>query len=200
MGIVLGKLGTQRGHRVMLSFARDPQRLRDAAQSIGPAAHVGTPAEAAAFGEVVLLTVPWGAVDAALDALGPVSGRVVLSCVNPLKPDFSGLEIGLTTSGAEYVASRLAGARVVECLFLNADLLASGSLEFAGQRASIYYCGDDAAGKVLTARLIADLGADPVDAGPLSNARLLEPNGLLIVQLAYVLGLGGQIATQLLRR
>ena len=62
-----------------------------------------------------------------------------------------------------------------------------------------FYCGDDAAKKV-TAKLAADLGFDPLDAGPLRQARLLEPFAMLWISLALQYGYGREIAFQLMRR
>jgi predicted dinucleotide-binding enzyme len=65
--------------------------------------------------------------------------------------------------------------------------------------ATMFYCGDDAGAKATAHRLAADLGFDPVDAGPLRQARLLEPLALLWISLA-VHGAGRDIAFRLMRR
>jgi predicted dinucleotide-binding enzyme len=71
---------------------------------------------------------------------------------------------------------------------------------YGGEGVTMFYCGDDAAAKEVAARLAADLGFEPVDAGPLAAARLLEPLALLWISLAYRQGLGREIAFKLLRR
>ena len=80
-------------------------------------------AEAVAFGEVVLLAVPWAAVGEALKAGGLFKSKVLFSCVNCLKPDFSGLAVA-TTSAAEEIARAAPDARVVEALPPMAEVLA----------------------------------------------------------------------------
>ncbi len=201
MGSGLGKIWADRGHKVMFSFAHDPQKLEELAKSVGDNASTGSPADAAGFGEVVLLTVPWGAIEEAIRmSEGKLGGKVVISCNNPLKPDMSGLAIGTTTSGAEEVARLAAGAKVVEVLFPFAEILHSGSVAFGAQQPTQFYCGDDASAKTVVAKLISDVELEPVDAGPLRNARYLEPLGMLMVQLAYKQGMETNIGTKLLRR
>lgn len=198
VGSALGKLWAERGHDVCFSFSRDPERLEAAATQAGPRARAGTPAEAAAFGEVVVLSVPWGAVREALEQVGPLDGKLLFSTVNALKPDFSGLEVGTTTSAAEEIAALAPGATVVEGLPVNASILESASRRFGDQRPTAFYCGDDATAKSAVRALLEDAGMEAVDAGPLVSARLVEPAGLLTAQLGGRLGV--EAALKLLRR
>jgi predicted dinucleotide-binding enzyme len=199
MGANMGQAWARKGHKVLFSFSQNPSGLRAAAESAGPNARIGTPAEAAAFGDVVLLAVPWGAVSEALQAAGDLAGKVLFSCVNCLKPDFSGLAVGTTTSAAEEIARLAVGAKVVEALPPMAQILASASHRLGGQQISTFYCGDDATAKKSVAGLLAELDLDAVDAGPLTSARCIEPAGMLAVQLAYGMGLGPNIGMKLLR-
>lgn len=200
MGSALGKLWAQQGHQVMFSYSRDRTKLEAIAAEVGANAQVGTPSEAAHFGDVILFVVPWKTVNDALTQAGSLAGKVVISCVNPLKPDFSGLEIGTSTSGAEEIAKQIPDAKVVEVLFPFAELLQSASLQFGTEMATQFYCGDDADAKAIVAPLISQLGLTPVDSGSLTNARYLEPLGMLLVQLAYVGGMGATIGLKLLQR
>jgi predicted dinucleotide-binding enzyme len=75
-----------------------------------------------------------------------------------------------------------------------------GKTEFAGTRADGFYCGDDAAAKDKVKPLIADIGLNPVDVGPLRNARLLEPLAMLWIDLAFNQKWGPNHAFKLLRR
>ena len=191
MGDSLGQLFAKKGHEVLFSFSRDPERLKTSAESAGPNARTGTPAEAAQFGDVILLAVPWNAVDAALAAAGLLDGKIVISCVNPLTPDYMGLVVGTTTSGAEEIAKKIPGAQVVES-FLNifAGILHSGEMQFGPNVPSVFYCGEDADAKTLVAGLITDIGLEPIDCGPLKNARFVEPTAMLVLQLGAFLGMG----------
>jgi predicted dinucleotide-binding enzyme len=97
------------------------------------------------------------------------------------------------------VATWAPGARVVK-VFNTTGANNMANPDFGGIAATMFYCGDDAEAKAAAARLAADLGFDPVDAGNLEQARLLEPLALLWIRLAYVQKQGREIAFKLLRR
>jgi predicted dinucleotide-binding enzyme len=188
MGGGLGRLWTASGHRVWYSFSRHPEKLRLLASLAGPGGGAGTPAQAARFGSVVLLAVPWACVPEALAAAGPLTGKVLLDCTNPRGP-FGELEVGLTTSGAEEVARLAPGARVVKALNAGpAQALRHPPPAASAERVTGFYCGDDGAAKAVAARLIAEAGFDPVDAGALQSARYLEPLAALLTRLAAAQG------------
>lgn len=195
----LGKFWAKSGHELMFSFSRSEQKLKDLAQSVSSAALVGTPAEAVQFADVVLLSVPWVAVPEALQAAGSLSGKILFSCVNALKPDMSGMAVGTTTSAAEEIAKLAPGARVVEGLPLFAEVLQSGDTHFNGQEATVFYCGDDAEAKSVVAGLLKETAVEAIDVGSLSTARYIEPAMMVLIQLAYVQQ-QGQVAFKLLRR
>src|SRR5262245_1568473 len=199
MGAGMGEGWAAKGHQILFSFLKDQGRLRAVADAAGPTTRVGTPEQAAAVGDVILLAGPWAAVAAALQAAGALAGKVLFSCVNCLKPDFSGLEIGTTTSAAEEIAKRAPAARVVEAIPPMAQILASDFHRLCGQQISTFYRGADPGAKAVGAGLPADLDLEPVDAGPLTSARFIEPAGMLVVQLGYGMGLGPNIGTKLLR-
>src|SRR5262245_31401317 len=113
VGGTLGKAWSKQGHDICFSVRRpNDDKTRQIVQSIGGKTHLGTVAEAAAFGDVVVLATPWHATGAAIQAAGDLSGKTVIDCTNPLKADVSGLELGFTTSGAEQVAQWAKGAKV----------------------------------------------------------------------------------------
>jgi 8-hydroxy-5-deazaflavin:NADPH oxidoreductase len=199
MAIGLGKIWANHGHELMFSFSRSEQKLKDTAAAVSDRATTGTPAAAVAFADVVLLAVPWNAVSEALQAAGSLSGKILFSCVNALKPDMSGMAIGTTTSAAEEIAKLAPGARVVEGLPLFAEVLQSGSTDFNGQTASVFYCGDDAEAKAVVAGLLQETGVEAIDVGGLTTARYIEPAMMVLIQLAYGQQ-AGQVAFRLLRR
>jgi 8-hydroxy-5-deazaflavin:NADPH oxidoreductase len=190
IGSGLGSLFAKNGHEVMFSYSHDPQKIQRVVNDAGPNAQSGTPEQAARFGDIVVLAVGWRAVKEALQAAGSLDGKTLVSCVNPLTPDFSGLEVGTTTSGAEEIAKLVPGAHVVEA-FLNvfAGILHSGTMMFGTDVPSVFYCGDDAGSKAAVAKLIKEIGLEPVDSGPLKNARCVEPTAMLILQLGAFLGM-----------
>lgn len=199
MGSGLGKLWAQNGHKLMFSYSRDQAKLLAIAQSIGNNATVGTPVEAAQFGDVVLLSVPYGAVKDALQATGSLDGKILFSCVNALLPDMSGLAVGTTTSAAEEIAQLAPGARVVEALPVFAEVLNSPSRRFGDQIATVFYSGDDETAKQVVADLLRELDVEPIDAGALKNSRFVEPAMMLLIKLAYEQKLG-QVGFKLLTR
>lgn len=199
MGSGLGKLWAQNGHKLMFSYSRDQAKLLAIAQSIGDNATVGTPVEAAQFGDVVLLSVPYAAVKDALQATGSLDGKILFSCVNALLPDMSGLAVGTTTSAAEEIAQLAPGARVVEALPVFAEVLNSPSRRFGEQIATVFYSGDDETAKQVVADLLRELDVEPIDAGALKNSRFVEPAMMLLVKLAYEQKLG-QVGFKLLTR
>ena len=195
----LGKLWAATGHQIFFG-SRDPQKAKSLAGSIGSNADGGTPAEAIAFGEVILLAVPWTAAEETLKALGPFEGKILIDMTNPVKPSEAGMQLALdsATSAAEQIAGWASDARVVKAFntiyFENLE-----KPQFGAEQASSFFCGDDDQAKAVVAQLSRDIGFDPVDSGPLTNARLLEPLAVLWMQLAF----GGNetdIAFKLLRR
>ncbi len=200
MGSGLGKIWSENGHRITFSFSRDMGRLRTLAGSVSNA-RAETPAEAVKLSEVVLLSVRWPNVEEAIKAAGSLKGKIMIDCTNPIKPDLSGLEIGHSTSAAEEIARLAVGAKIVKAFNTAfAEIYHSGSRLFGTRMLSMFYCGDDAGAKAAVAQLIKDVGFEPVDCGPLTVARYLEPLALLMAHLGYVQGMGGRIGLSLIRR
>ena len=183
LGIVFGRAG----HDVVFSYSRSKKKLEGLARAAGKSARMGTPREAAQEADVVLLAVHWSRVDDVLKEAGDLSGKMVVSCSLPMNADDSGLVIAHTSSGAEALAKKLPKTRVVsafstvpsEVLF---DVFAKRKRR---SRPSLVYCGDDDDAKDVAARVMRDVGFDPVDVGPLAAARYIEPFSLLIARIAY---------------
>jgi predicted dinucleotide-binding enzyme len=135
----------------------------------------------------------------AIKAAGDLAGKILVDATNPVKPDLSGLALGHTTSAAEQVARRAPGARVVKAF----NTTGAGNManpRFGGVAASMFLCGDDSAAKRTVAGLAEALGFEPVDVGPLAQARLLEAVAMLWISMAVAFGYGTDIAFKLLRR
>jgi len=200
MGAALGKQWTAAGHAVTFSYSRDPQRLEALAHDVGEAASAADPAEAVEKSDVVLVAVPWHHLDDALAQAGSLAGKVVFTCSLPMTEDDSDLAIAHTDSGAEALARRLPGARVVAAFnTIPSELIDDPDRPKRPDRPEVVYCGDDAQAKEIVADLIRDAGFDPVDAGPLRVARWMEPFGLFVAQLAYEMPLGPELGYRFLR-
>ncbi|WP_404366016.1 NADPH-dependent F420 reductase [Sphingomonas sp. MMS24-J45] len=200
VGTGLGKRLAAKGHDIVVSFARSPDKVVSAAVSIGRTARVGTPEEAARYGDVVIIATPWSATLEIIHAIAPMLvGKIVWDTTNPLKPDMSGLEIGTTTSGGEEIARAAPGAKIVKAVPPFAEILLSPSLEIGGELPGVFICAEDAEARKVILSLVEDLPASGIDAGPLSLARYTEPLGMLLVQLAYAQSMGARIGTRLIR-
>jgi predicted dinucleotide-binding enzyme len=196
MGAKLGTLFARAGHDVVFSYARSRRKLVRLAREAQGSARAGTPGEAARDADALLLAVHWSRVDDVLKQAGDLSGKVILTSSLPMSANDTGLVIAHTSSGAEALAKKVRRAHVVsafgtvpsEVLF---DVFAAKRRR---KKPSLVYCGDDRRAKRVAAKLISDVGFDPVDAGPLRIARYLEPFTLLVAQLAYEGDLGPELA------
>jgi 8-hydroxy-5-deazaflavin:NADPH oxidoreductase len=152
----------------------------------------------AEWAETLILAVPFGALDNLAETLaGLVEGKTVIDVTNALTEDMK-LAVGFETSGAEQLQKNLPGARVAKAFNTQfAQHMDSGRL--GDKRLTVFVAADDATAKRDALEMAAAIGFDTVDAGPLANARLLEPLGFLNIQLGYVLGLGTQIGLSLVR-
>jgi 8-hydroxy-5-deazaflavin:NADPH oxidoreductase len=199
MGTAFGKRLTASGHDVTLT-GRNLEAARKLASSLGPKAKAAPPDQAASGAEIVIAATPYSEQANALRSLGALNGQVIVEISNPLTPDFSGLAIGHSTSAAEEVAKAVRGVRVVKAFnTILAQVLAEGAELGRAQRTQVFYAGDDATAKRAVRSLIESVGFEPMDAGPLANARYLEPMGMLNIYFAYSAKIGGRIAPVWLR-
>lgn len=199
MGSALGRLFATAGHRVTFSYSRDPAKLERLARSVGARARAASPAEAVKDADVVVLAVHWHQVPSVLRAAGSLRGKVLIDCTNPLTKSDDALAIGHRTSGGEVVARRARGAAVVKAFnAVPSELLRTGTSVLREQPA-VCYCSDDPRGKRVVARLIRQIGYDPVDCGPLLSARYLEPVAMLVGELAYNQGRRPEVGLRVLR-
>lgn len=190
VGGALGTLWAKKDHDVVFGV-RDPKdaKLQELVKASGGKARIASVKEAAAFGEAVVFATPWPATEEAIKAAGNLNGKLLIDCTNPLKPDLSGLSLGTTTSAGEEVARWAKGAKVVKA-FNTIGAPNFGNPAFGSEKASMFICGDDAAAKASVAKLAAELGFDPIDTGPLTAARLLDPVAMLWIHLAFQQGWG----------
>jgi predicted dinucleotide-binding enzyme len=200
VGGALGQRWAAAGHEIKFGV-RDASKAEvvQLLTSMGPRASAGPVAEAAAFGEVVVLATPWEAAQAAIQSAGNLAGKILVDCTNPLQPALAGLSVGHTTSAGEEVAKWAKGARVVKA-FNTTGAPNMANPRFGSSRAVMFMAGDDAAAKAAVKKLGEDLGFEMVDAGALVQARLLEPLAMLWIHLALKQGLGRDFALGLLRR
>lgn len=192
VGSTLGNAWQRRGHDVTYGVRRpDDQKYA----SLG--APVATNEQAAADADVIALCTPWQGTRQAVQSCGELAGKVLIDCTNPLTPDFTGLEVGHTTSGAEQVAGWASGARVCKAMNqIGAPMMDAPQLPGIPM---MFVCGDDDEAKDTTAGLVGELGFEAVDAGDLTMSRLLEPFALVWIHMALRRGLGTNWGFGLLR-
>lgn len=150
-----------------------------------------------AWGDVVLLAVPFSAIDAVVEeAREAFRGKTLVDATNALDPSMN-LAVGFTTSGAEDLQKKLPEARVVKAF----NTVFAQHMDFGRLGENLltaFVASDDSEAKKTAMELARGIGFDAVDAGSLKNARLLEPLALLNIQLGYVLGMGTRIGFKLL--
>lgn len=166
----------ERGDDVMLG-TRDPEKLAQWLDEHAKA-RVGSFADAAAFGEIVVLALLGSAVVSVIEQAGAhaFDGKVVIDATNPLKFGESGpqLFVGFDDSLGERVARALPNARVVKAFnTVGAPEMVRPS--FDGGPPSMFVAGDDAAAKQTVSDILRDFQWDVVDLGGIESARYLEP-------------------------
>jgi predicted dinucleotide-binding enzyme len=205
-GNVGGTLGTawaqKAGHEILFGV-RNPtsEQTQAVVRRLGAKAHAGTPAEAVGFAEFIVLTTPWTAAEAAIRSMGDLTGKILLDAINPVAMGTDGLdlEIGHNSSAGEKVQAWATGASVFKTL----NTTGFGNMAdplFHGVKSVMFVAGDDTTNKPRVIELVASLGFEVVDAGPLRNARLLEAHAMLWIELALKRGLGRDWAFAIVRR
>jgi predicted dinucleotide-binding enzyme len=179
-----------KGHTVILG-TRDAVRSETLALAEATGASLATPSMAALTAEIIILALPWRTAEVAVKALGDLSGKIIIDCMNPLGMGNGvlGLVVGHTTSGGEIVARWVPGARVVKTLNqVGAEIIADNTR--MAHRPVMFMAGDDSDAKAVVADLLADLGFVPLDAGDLTRARILEPFAMVWINQAIMRGMG----------
>jgi 8-hydroxy-5-deazaflavin:NADPH oxidoreductase len=156
-------------------------------------------AEAARTADVVVLSTPWQAAENAIRECRNLQDEVVIDATNPLKPDFSGLDRGFDTSGAEQVARWATGAEVYKTMHQIGYENMDHPMFPSGTRPVMFVAGDGLR-KARVLELVSQLGFEAIDVGGLEYARLLEPTQSFWIHLAAARGLGREFAFSLLRK
>ena len=172
IGGTLARLWVAAGHEVLIS-SRHPEELKGLADSLGPKARVGTPREAAVFGDVVVVSVPYGALpQVGRELKAELAGKIVLDTCNPYPSRDGDMAVEARRLGTGVADPQfLPGARLVRAFnAINSGDLASQAHR-AGEPVAIPLAGDDAQALAVAERLVRDAGFSPVVVGPLSRAR-----------------------------
>ncbi|ROP64062.1 hypothetical protein EDF19_3007 [Curtobacterium sp. PhB115] len=171
IGSQLARLAVQHGHQVVIANSRGPETLTDLVAELGDGARAATRDEAAAAGELVVVTVPLAAIETI--PVEPLVGKVVIDTNNyywERDGHIAALDDESTTT-AELLQDHLPGARVVKAFnhIGAADLTGHATPAGTPDRRALVVAGDDAEAKQVVTDLIDEFGFDVVDAGPLAE-------------------------------
>lgn len=179
VGSALGPEFAKQGHTIVYG-SREPERdtVKNLVGKTGDLASATTPANAAAQADIVVLAVPGLMVDEITRSLGDLSGKIIIDPTNPLERRMNRLEHAVDTSNAEIIQAAAPGAHVVKAFnTLNWRTMVDPSS--AGGPVSIPLVGDNDGAKKTVAELVSGMGLEPIDVGPLRDARWVE--GMLIL-------------------
>ena len=175
IGGTLASLWVEAGHEVLLS-SRHPDQLQGLARSLGPRARVGTPKEAAVFGDVVLVSVPYGALpQVGRDLAKELAGKVVLDTGNPYPERDGEMAVEARRKGTGVASAELLpGVRLVRAFNAISYRNLRSEAHRAGEPVAIPVAGDDERALGVATRLVRDAGFEPVVVGPLAKAKLFD--------------------------
>lgn len=168
-----------RGYAVMRG-SREPEKLVDWKQSAGQHASIGTFAEAAAFGEFVILAVKGSAAEQVVAACGNgLDGKAVIDTTNPIaeRPPVNGVLqffTGPNESLMERLQQKAPAARFVKAFSCVGSPFMIAP-DFSGQKPTMFTCGNDADAKASISALLVSLGWEVADMGSIEAARAIEP-------------------------
>ncbi|MEJ0036125.1 MAG: NADPH-dependent F420 reductase [Gammaproteobacteria bacterium] len=187
IGGALAKHWAKAGHEIVIA-SRHPEQLKDLAKSLGPKVRAGTPKEAATFGDVVLISIPYAATaQLGRDLRSELEGKVVLDTGNPYPNRDGPMAVDARKRGTGATSAEfLPGTRLVRAF--NAikwtDLTNEGN--HPGEKYAIPLAGDDAEALRVAQRLVRDAGFDPVVVGGLASAKLFDVDTPVYVKLLTV--------------
>ena len=175
IGGALATHWTKAGHDVLMS-SRHPEELKGLASSLGARARVGTPAEAATFGEVVLVSVPYSAMpDIGRENASALKGKVVVDTSNPVEGRDGAMALAAQKVGAGVATARfLPGARVIRAFNCIPAASLANNANRRPERIAIPIGGDDRQAIAVAERLVRDAGFDPVVVGSLAQTRQFD--------------------------
>jgi len=175
VGSALGQRFAEAGHVVVFGSRNpDSPSVRELVATSGPNASATTQRDAAQAADIVVLAVPWDVVETLTVALGDLADKIVIDPTNPRRITEDGLrDYAFSDSNAERIQTLAPDAWVVKA-FSTLGAATMLNPAGAGGPVSIPIAGDDANAKGVVARLVTDIGLEPVDVGPLRYAHVIE--------------------------
>ena len=180
----LGKHWVKAGYEVMFS-SRHPEQLQSMADEVG--AKTGDTESAAAFGEVILLAIPYGKVPDVAQQIGGLDNKILIDAGNPY-PQRDG-EVAQkvidndSQTATGYIASLFPKAKTVKAFnSVHYQVFADKAFREGDERIAVQICSDDKSARETVKQLIKDIGFAPQDLGNLSQGVLFEPDAPLYNQ------------------
>jgi len=192
IGETTARLFVNAGHQIAISNSKGPQSLKSLVISIGADAKAMTVQAALAFGDIILLAIPWRKrEELRLLPSELLKNKIVIDATNPYSENFELIDLGNSTSSEE-VAKELHGARIVKAFnTMYYETLWTGGRKSKDDRLVLFVAGDDAVAKDVVSKLIEDIGFKAVDSGSLrEGGRKQQPgspiyNNPMTVEVAY---------------
>jgi hypothetical protein len=181
IGASAAKLFAAAGHDVRIANSRGPETLAALCSDCGPNVRAATPEDAVAFGDVVLIAVPWSHKEDAIPDAGPYDDKIVIDAMNPYDEDFELEDLGNRTS-SEIIKTLVPGARLVKAFntLYYKRLASEGKPPGSKDRLTIFIAGDDAQAKAAVSKLIDEIGFDAIDTGSLvEGGRKQQPGSAI---------------------
>ena len=175
VGRSLGAALRSKGHTIVYGIPEPERSDERNAKSVG---------EAVRTSETVILATPWTLTEALVcEHATDLADKIIINATNPLNPAMTGLALGFLTSGVELLQSQARQAKFFKT-FNSAGVGVFARPDFAEGKAAMLVAGPHGPDKKIVMRLVTDVGFEPIDAGELKSARLLEPLAMLTMQLA----------------
>jgi 8-hydroxy-5-deazaflavin:NADPH oxidoreductase len=178
IGSTIGGLWVKNGHKVLFS-SRHPEDLKDLVSGLGPLAQAGTVDQAIGFGDVVLLTVPYGALpQIGRDHAAALNGKIVIDTCNAVPARDGAIADEVEANGIGVTSQKyLPGTRLVRAFSSISSRTFASEANRPDPKLAVPIAGDDAEAVKIAAGLVRDAGFDPVMVGKLADARLFQRGG-----------------------
>lgn len=175
IGGALARHWVAAGHEVFMS-SRNPDELMALAAELGPRAQAGTPREAAAFGDIILVSVPYAAMpQIGSDFAAELAGKIVLDTSNPVENRDGPMAVEAKRKGSGIASAEfLPGTRIVRAFNCIPAASLANQPNREPERIAIPLAGDDTAALAMAQRLVDDAGFDSIVIGGLADARLFD--------------------------
>jgi predicted dinucleotide-binding enzyme len=197
IGGTIGGLWVKNGHEVSFS-SRHPEELKDLVASLGPLAQAGTVAQAIAFGEAVLISVPYGALpQIGRDYAAALKGKIVLDTCNAVAARDGTIADEVQANGIGVTSQKyLAGTRLVRAFNTMSYKIFASQANRPNPKLAVPIAGDDPEAVQVAADLVRDAGFDPVIVGKLVDAKLFQRGGPGYGQLVSAVELRRKLSLQ----